>query len=153
VTPPAHPRSLFDPIVFFFVQYSYPEQSIQESNKRATSPAENCASTVCSIHTQSSQSKSQINVPHHQPETVHQHRSWCKPHIFYDDLNLGSYKVDDWDEIIENDDRMDEVGLKAILAETIKQYPPRNPHSVIPRFIRNVHVHYHNHQNVCIFIF
>ena len=80
------------------------------------------------------------------------YKSWCKPHIFYDDLNLGSYKVDDWDAIIENDDRMDKAALKAILAETTKHLP-RNPYSVIPRFIRNVHVHYHNHQKVCIFIF
>jgi hypothetical protein len=46
VTPLAHPRSLFDPIVFSFVQCSYPEQPIQESNERATSPVGNCASTV-----------------------------------------------------------------------------------------------------------
>jgi hypothetical protein len=41
VTPPAHPRSLFDPIVFVLVQYSYPEQPIYKSSERATSPAGN----------------------------------------------------------------------------------------------------------------
>jgi hypothetical protein len=46
VTPPAHPRFLFDPIVFVLVQCSYPEQPIYKSSERATSPAGNCASTV-----------------------------------------------------------------------------------------------------------
>ncbi|XP_059428426.1 uncharacterized protein LOC132162178 [Corylus avellana] len=73
------------------------------------------------------------------------YRSSIKKSVFDDDLNLSAYHIGDWEEKIDKDPRMDKSVLRGILEKTTeKDIEGVNLYSVIPRFIRNVHIHYHD---------
>lgn len=79
------------------------------------------------------------------------------------DLNLSGYRVNEfWEETMaasEDTDMFNGV-LKPILIKTKHEdkedsncHQAKNKYSFIPRFIRNVHLHFHDYELVCIFIF